>query len=91
MSKELSKLKKHFKANCNVKVINTIETKQYFHWKRLVFDFGLNCEELEDITSYIRYTFSTPGKYSHQLPKLGVFKGNLCLTVDAEQINDKIK
>lgn len=89
MSKELKALKKHFTENCNVKVIATIEEATYPHWKRLCFG-SLNCEEMIQVSSYIKKTFSTEGKYSHLLPKLHPYNGFLCLTIDVSQIKDKL-
>ena len=90
MSKELSEFKKHFQSNCGVKVIDTIEESTFPHWKRLCFG-PLNCEEMLEVSSYIRITFGTPGNYSHLSPKLHSYNGILCLTVDVSHIRDKIK
>jgi hypothetical protein len=89
MSKELLAFKKHFQENCSIKVEMTIEDKSYFHWKRLVFH-SLNCEQMNEVSWYIRKTFSKEENYSHLLPKLGVHNGFLCLTVDVIQIKEKI-
>jgi hypothetical protein len=88
-SKELSAFKNHFEQNCSVRITDTIEERTYPHWKRLVFGH-LNCEELEEISRYIRDTFSTKGRYSHKLPKLGCYDGELCLTVDSQYIKEFI-
>jgi hypothetical protein len=90
MSKELKEFKKHFEANCSVKVIDTIEENHLPHWKRLCFN-QLNCDEMIEISSYIKKTFSVEGKYSHLSPKLQIYNRVLCLTVDISQINDKIR
>ena len=89
-SVELTKFYNHFKKNCTVKVIDTAESRTYFHWKRLLFD-SLNSDQMLELADYIKETFSTRGLYSHNLPKLHAFDGRLCLTVDVEQINEKIK
>jgi hypothetical protein len=89
MSKELKELKKHFSKNCNIKVVDTIEETNYPHWKRLCFG-SLNCEEMIEVSSYIKKTFSTEGNYSHLSPKLHAYNGVLCLTIDISQIKDKL-
>jgi hypothetical protein len=88
-SKELSVFKKHFQENCSVHIYGTIEEQTYPHWKRLMFGH-LNCEELEDISKYIRKTFSKEGLYSHKLPKIQCYKDELCLTVDIKDIKEFI-
>lgn len=89
MSKELEAFKKHFEANCSVKVIDAIEQNMYPHWKRLCF-ISLNCEDLLKISEYIRNTFSEPGNYSHLAPKIGYYDSCICLTVDVKDIIKKI-
>jgi hypothetical protein len=89
MSPELKAFKEHFKANCFVKVTNTVEDRAFFHWKRLCFD-SLNCEEMIQIAQYIKKTFSNPGDYSHLQPKISVYNYELCLTLDVSEIKDKI-
>lgn len=89
MSKELSAFKKHFQENCDVKVIHTIEEKTYPHWKRLCFGH-LTCAQMNEISWYIESTFSNEGRFSHLLPKLGVYNDYLCLTIDVKQIKEKI-
>jgi len=89
MSKELKEFKKHFSQNCNVKVLGTIEQTHLPHWKRLCFN-SLNCEEMLEVSNYIKNTFSVDGKYSHLLPKLHPYNGVLCLTIDVNQIREKI-
>ena len=90
MSKELKEFKKHFEANCNIRVIDTVEEAHFPHWKRLCFD-SLNCDEMSEVSSYIKNTFSNPGISSHLLPKLHTYKDSLCLTVDVSVIREKIK
>ena len=89
MSKELTAFKKHFQNNCSIKVIKTIEERNYPHWKRLAIE-SLNCEQMAELSWYIRTTFSVEGKYSHKLPTLKEYKGYLCLTVDESQIKRSI-
>ncbi len=88
-SKELAAFKKHFEQNCSVQLAGTIEERTYPHWKRLAFG-SLDCEELEEISRYIRDTFSTAGRYSHKIPKIGSYGGDLCLTVDVKYIQEFI-
>ena len=91
MSPELKALVEHFKENCNESLFcGTLETKTYFHWKRLVLKSGLDCEELQEISNYIKKTFSNKGRYTHKLPKVCIHKNDLCLTIDAELIREKI-
>ena len=89
MSKELSAFKKHFQENCSIKIIHTIENERCFHWKRLCFQ-ELNCEQMEEVSRYIKRTFSNEGRFSHLLPGLVVYDNFLCLTVDVKQIKEKI-
>jgi len=89
MSKELTTLYNHFKENCSVKVEGKLEERQYPHWKRLMFH-SLDCEQMDEISRYIKNTFSNVGKYSHKLPQLCVYNGFLCLTVDIAQIKEKL-
>lgn len=89
LSKELSAFKKHFEQNCSVKLMGALEERTYPHWKRLMFG-GLNCDDLEEISRYIRNTFSTPNRYSHKIPILGCYDGELCLTVDIQYIKEFI-
>lgn len=88
-SKELIAFYRHFVANCSVKVEMSLEEKRYFHWKRLVFH-QLDHDDLIDIALYLRHTFKNEGRYTHLLPKLGVYNGYMCLTVDASLIKEKI-
>ena len=71
-------------------IIDTIEENHLPQWKRLCFN-QLNCDEMIEISLYIKKTFSVEGRYSHLLPKLQIYNGFLCLNVDVSQINDKIK
>ena len=91
MSPELQKFKHHFETFTRIRVLDVIEERQYFHWKRLVFKEGLNCEELNTISNYIKNTFSQKDLYSHLLPKLVVCDNKLCLTVDVKEIKRCIK
>jgi hypothetical protein len=92
MSPELKALVEHFKRECNVKLLfcGTLEQKQYPHWKRLVLTPGLDCEELQELSNYIKKTFSNKGRYTHKLPRVGIYNNELCLTVDIELIREKI-
>ena len=89
MSKEMEAFKKHFQENCSVIVRETIEDRNFFHWKRLAFH-SLNCEGMSEISRYIQETFGNEARFSHLLPQLVVCDGFLCLTVDAVQIREKI-
>ena len=90
MSKELTALKMNFREKCpNIKV-KSLEERNYPHWKRLVFLEGLNCEEMFLLAMYIKDTFSVEGKYSHKLPKLHEYRGNLVLTIDEDEIKRAI-
>jgi hypothetical protein len=90
MSKELTALRMDFKEKCpNIKV-KSLEERNYPHWKRLVFLEGLNCEEMFLLAMYIKDTFSVEGKYSHKLPKLHEYRGNLVLTIDEDEIKRAI-
>tara|TARA_R110002167_G_scaffold6166_2_gene28080 strand:+ start:847 stop:1125 length:279 start_codon:yes stop_codon:yes gene_type:complete len=86
MSKELTALKMDFKEKCpNIKV-KSLEERNCPHWKRLVFQDGLNCEEMFLLAMYIKDTFSVEGRYSHRLPKLHEYKGGLVLTIAEDEI-----
>ena len=88
-SKELLAFLKHFQANCSVRVEMAIEERTYLHWKRLVFH-KLNCEEMDEISQYIKDTFSEKDRYTHLLPTIGVYNGFLCLTIDEKFIREII-
>lgn len=94
MKNELKKLVKHFKENCNVRVVSTIEERTFPHWKRLVFD-SLNCDDMMKISEYIKTYFSEKGNYSHLLPQLHAYNYNgnscICLTFDIEEIKKHLK
>lgn len=85
MTAELKALKAHFITSTQM-AVDTMEESHFPHWKRLVFNDALNCDQLKVIQIYIKNTFSSEGTYSHRLPKLGVYKGSLCLSVDTKQI-----
>jgi len=90
MSKELTALRMDFKEKCpNIKV-KSLEERHLPDWKRLVFLNGLNCEEMFLVALYIKDTFSVEGKYSHKLPKLHEYKGDLVLTIDEDEIKRAI-
>ena len=90
MSKELTALRMDFKEKCpNIKV-KSLEERHLPNWKRLVFLNGLNCEEMFLVALYIKDTFSVEGKYSHKLPKLHEYKGDLVLTIDEGRIKQAI-
>lgn len=89
MSKELTAFRKHFEANTSIRVVRSLEERYCPHWKRLLLP-SLNCDELAQVSDYIRRTFSSAGTYSHRLPKLGSYDGALCLTVDVGQIKEFI-
>lgn len=90
MSKELTALKMDFKEKCpNIKV-RSLEERSYPHWKRLVFLQGLNCEEMAELSWYIRTTFSVEGRYNHKSPTLHEYKGSLVLTIDEDEIKRAI-
>jgi hypothetical protein len=89
MSRELKALKEHFEMHTGIRVLGTIETHSFPHWKRLVFS-KLNCDQLEEISRYLRATFSVKGKYTHNLPSIGIFQGNLVLTIDKDLIREHI-
>jgi hypothetical protein len=86
MSKTLTAFKKDFQYHCPDIKVTSLEEKDYPHWKRLVFKDVLNCDDMLDISLYLRNRFSVEGKYSHKLPKLHEYKGNLVLTVSEEEI-----
>ena len=89
MSEELKTFLEHFKRNCSVMVVETIEERNYFHWKRLCFE-SLNSEELGEISKYIIKYFSQIGNYSHILPKVHAYQYlggmQLCLTIEDREI-----
>ena len=89
MSPELKAFKAHFESKTNIRVMDTKEDKQYFHWKRLIFP-QLDAEQMMWIAEYILMNFSTPGRYSHRLPKLHAHGGCIALTIDKEQIHEFI-
>jgi hypothetical protein len=71
--------------------VKVLYPEEDINWKRLYFN-QLNCEEAEQISKYIKDTFSTPGKFTHLGPML-IASSNcfITLTVDVSQINEFIK
>jgi hypothetical protein len=91
MSPELKKFKDHFIQQTRMNPIACEENRTFMHWKRLIFA-QLNCNDMEKISNYIKETFSTPGKFSHHLPKIQGWENNcIALTVDVSQIKEFIK
>tara|TARA_B100000963_G_scaffold351961_1_gene364391 strand:+ start:1090 stop:1386 length:297 start_codon:yes stop_codon:yes gene_type:complete len=86
MSKELTALKKDFKQHCPGIKVSSMEERHLPGWKRLVFKDGLNCDDMLDISLYLRNRFSVEGRYSHKLPKLHEYKGDLVLTFSEEEV-----
>jgi len=90
MSKELTALKKDFKQHCPDIRVSSLEERHFPDWKRLVFKDPLNCDDMLDISLYLRNRFSVEGKYSHKVPRLHEYKGDLVLTIDESQIKQAI-
>ncbi len=90
MSKVLTAFKKDFQYHCPGIRVKSLEERNCLGWKRLVFKDGLNCDDMLDISLYLRNRFSVKGKYSHRLPKLHEYRGNLVLTVSEEEIERSI-
>jgi len=90
MSKSLTAFKKDFQYHCPDIKISSLEERHLPSWKRLVFRDPLNCDDMLDISLYLRNRFSVEGKYSHKLPRLHEYRGDLVLTVDEEQIERSI-
>lgn len=88
-SQELVAFKKHFEASTNIKVSDTLEERQYPHWKRLLFT-SLNAIDVAKISEYIINHFSTPNKFTHLSPELHSYNGYLALTVDVAEIKEFI-
>jgi hypothetical protein len=88
-SSELLAFKKDFQDNTGIKVEGLIESKDFFHWKRLVF-YRLNCDDMFKIHSYIKRRFSKPGIYTHLSVELVTYDGYMCLTADVSKIKEFI-
>jgi hypothetical protein len=84
-SKELNAFKSHFETSTGLKVMDIYEDRTTPHWKRLLFD-TLNSEEMLKIAEYIIMNFSTPGRYSHLLPKFHSYNGCAALTIGVDEI-----
>jgi hypothetical protein len=53
------------------------ETYTQYGWFTIVpNNQQLNCEQLEDISHFIRSTFTVKGNYTHKLPKLQFVHGS---------------
>jgi hypothetical protein len=61
------------------------------HWVRLILPCGLNCEQLDSISNFIKETFSVKGRYSHLLVTLGSHCGSLSLTADIKDLERAYK
>jgi hypothetical protein len=45
---------------------------------------------MDEISQYIKDTFSVKDRYTHLLPTIGVYNGFLCLTIDEKFIREII-
>jgi hypothetical protein len=84
-SKELKAFKAHFETSTGLRVMDIYEDRTTPHWKRLLFD-SLDSEKMLKIAEYIMMNFSTPGRYSHLLPKIHSYNGYVALTVGVDEI-----
>ena len=85
-SNELKALKEHFEISTGIKVMDIYEDKTTPHWKRLLFD-PIDSEKMLKISEYIMMNFSTPGEYSHLIPKIHSHQGYcLALTIGVDEI-----
>ena len=90
MSEELIRLRNEFIKSTGITPDDTEENRTFYHWKRLIFT-ELNSEQLKKISEFIIKNFSTRGQYSHLLPTLHSFEGNIALTFDRDDINEFLK
>ena len=81
----LKEFAEDFTTETGIKV-HTLEERTFPHWKRLVFNQGLNCEQLEKIASFIKTRFSQARLYSHLMVTLGRYEDKLCLTADVKDL-----
>lgn len=72
-------------------IVKPLEEKEFPHWKRLLIPTQLNSNDLQMISTFIKMRFSRVGNYSHLLPKLHVYNGTLCVTVDVKQLEETYK
>ncbi len=84
-SKELKAFKANFETSTGIQVIDIYEDRTTPHWKRLLFH-SLDAEKILKIAEYIMMNFSTPGRYSHLLPKIHSYNGYVALTVGVDEI-----
>lgn len=82
---ELQSFKNHFEFNTGIKVLNIIEERNFFHWKRLVFS-ELNCDQLITIGNYIKTFFHEDNKYYEYNIKLHTYNNISCLTCNVDYI-----
>jgi hypothetical protein len=85
ISKELKDVKDHFEKNTGIKVQKTIEERNYFHWKRLVFE-KLECDDLIKIGNYLKKYFHEDNYYYEYSISLHEYCGMMTLTIDERLI-----
>jgi hypothetical protein len=88
-SKELKAFKVNFETSTGLKVDHSYEDTTTPHWKRLLFR-SLNAEKMLKISEYLLMNFSTPGRFSHNLPNVHTFQGYVSLTIDVDMIKEFI-
>lgn len=88
-SSEITKFKNDFKAWTKIRVLDVIEEKDWFHYKRLVLP-PLNCEQLTLVAEYIKNRFWINGTYTHRSVKMHEYGGRLVITADKDIINKVI-
>ena len=65
----LKKLHATFLSETNIRCKPVDRGVAYVGWFELLFE-SLDCEEMEDITRFLRKHFSQPNLFSHRLPKI---------------------
>ena len=83
----LKEFAKDFTRSTGIKV-DMYEDKTFPHWKRLMINKNeLDCEQMNEISTFIMKRFSVPQKYSHLMVKLHItFGGHLCITADVKDL-----
>ena len=80
----VKKLHDSFKAFTGGSIGFDIEDYQGFRvggWIEIQFSGSLNCDQLDQISGFIREKFSEPGLYSHLLPRLNATQYGVALSI----------
>ena len=84
----VKKLRDSFKSFTGGSIRFDVEDKgvSYGGWIEIQFSNALNCDDLDQISSFIREKFYSPGLYSHLLPKMNATQYGVALSVQDSEV-----